>query len=206
MLNLPPQPRGCEIQRRLEDDALVLAWREPPTKAACVGQMVLLGFFMLVWGGCSLASIAALVARGEWKVLFLPLFLGTPTTFISLQLRPYLQRRRPESITFNANSLIYDPGTSPLVFQATYSYGYVMKHCPGAFGFWREVFRKRAPIQWKLEETPDFILDNSGKRQRLIVPYQQREIEIGIGLDEADRRWLYAVLEQLRTSTSSLTS
>jgi hypothetical protein len=95
----------------------------------------------------------------------------------------YFRPPRPESVRLEAEVLRHDPGGR------------------------RPVWGHRAgpePTQVARSDIREFVLERVGERQRLWLDRGTDRLEIGAGLREPEREWLFVVLQSWHTPTPAL--
>jgi hypothetical protein len=171
----------------------------PPGDVARVVSAAVFGFFLLVWVGSTIGGLFAVVT-GEaslWLLLFLILWVAAGF-FMGRIAWLIIQPTRPETITLYADRLKFDPGTSPIVTTHTYGNEFNPQAMRAYAGngnyFYRELFSKREPVKMLRSDIAEITIEPGRYRKRLFLIVGSKRTEIGEGMWDSDREWLYRVL------------
>jgi hypothetical protein len=103
----------------------------------------------------------------------------------------YFRPARPVSVRLEAEALRHDPGRSPFYPPQQ------------RWWDWGRLAGPR-PAQVARSDIRGFALERDGERQRLYLDRGTDRLEIGAGLREPDREWLFAVLQEWHTPNHPL--
>lgn len=194
MAALPDKPLGGVIEGVVDPDGVTLFWHHPSPGVSHFGAVAFLCFWLCGWA-LGWATAAAQLARGAqpFLVVWLGLWtLGGVAAIWSLwvMLRPI----RPESVRLEDDAFRYDPGRA--------------RHNPWQRRGWSGGFAlppRDRPTAWiERAGVAAFVLGRVGERQRLYFDHGADRIEIGAGLSEPEREWLFAVLRWWHSIPSPL--
>jgi hypothetical protein len=164
---------------------VTLSWPAPPdSRTWWYVDKVLMVLWLCGWAW-ALVWPAGQVANGE-ATFFLVSWLGLWTVgggIFAWALWASFRPARPESVRLEAEVLRHDPGGR--------------SWCWGR----RE---SRDPIQVARSDIREFVLERVGERQRLWLDRGTDRLEIGAGLREPEREWLFAVLQRWYTPNPAL--
>jgi hypothetical protein len=196
MIQLPPRPAGSIIEARNEFNCTELFWKNP---TGGVSRYFLL-LFLLAWmGGWCLGEISAITALlkgsqdsfskggGGGFLIFWLVGWTVGGIFAAATIFRLARPSRPESLTLDAVSLFYQPGSEPV--QASWRYEKQKGRNP-----WSMLMPKK-PCRVEKRDIGDIRIDRVGERQRLTFDNGAKRIEIGEYLEEPEREWLFAVLK-----------
>jgi hypothetical protein len=79
-----------------------------------------------------------------------------------------------------------------------------LRHVPGGRSWCWGRRQGREPIQVSRSDVREFILESVEGRSRLYIQLGINRLEIGVGLREPDREWLFAVLQRWHSPNHSL--
>ena len=122
-------------------------------------------FFLIFW-------IVAWTVGGVWAVWCLYRFL-----------RPSV----PETLILAKPELVYDSGVQPPPIY----FGYWR----GRTDYWKRMFEKRKRIEFSSQELSTLRLRDTGDANRLTLDHANDRIDIGKGLTEIEREWLFRLLK-----------
>jgi hypothetical protein len=189
MSTVPEKPAGSVIEESVDPTGVTLSWPHPSPGFARFLVAALLVLWLCGWATGWVAA-AGQVAGGNGG-LFLVAWLGAWTVggvvavgMLCAMFRP----TRPESVRLEADVLRYDPGRpafNPVRQRGRRGYPAAPRRSPAATV-------PRADIR-------KFVLDRVGGRQRLSLDGGADRVEVGAGLREPEREWLYAVLRRWHT-------
>jgi hypothetical protein len=164
---------------------VTLSWPAPPdSRLWRYVDRLLMALWLCGWAW-TLVRPAGQLANGSvdfflvTKVGFGTLVGGLCAWALLASFRP----ARPESVRLESGALRHDPGGRRRCWAR-----------PGAAG----------PIQVARSDVRGFVLESVGGRSRLSVDRGADRREIGAGLREPDREWLFAVLQTWHTPNHSL--
>ncbi|WP_020475563.1 hypothetical protein [Zavarzinella formosa] len=194
---IPAKPDDSDIREEHRLTELVLSWPSVSRGAGRYAGAVFLVFFLCLW---TIGWVgAAMQIAGGNKALIVWLAMWT---FFGVVLGRLfwlvIQPSKPEILTLGADSFWYDPGTSLPADWKTNNFRWGNQQRLTSFGFLRLLFRRHHPKEIAREELTGVRLERIGDRQRLSFDAGADRKEIGRGLRESDREWLFTVLEQWR--------
>ncbi|WP_020475564.1 hypothetical protein [Zavarzinella formosa] len=196
---IPAKPRGSDIREDAGPAGLTLSWGTPSGRFRRLLSAAYLSFFLALWSLGEVAAVWALVTGSVSPLIIIWLIFWTLAgTVFGRIFWLLLQRGRPESITLGTEMFVYDPGTSPVIEPYVLGGYWTFRPMPGTHGFYRELFSRRRPTEAGREAMAGLRLDRKGERQRLSFDVGAERREIGAGLREPDREWLFAVLQHWR--------
>lgn len=202
MFNFPEAPAGSRISVHREFEQLRFSWLSRQLRPAGFFQLFVtahLRFLLWISIGCIVIAIPGIQHRGN-QLSFTILAVGAAGIAVGL---PALFRRilppgKTESVILSDNVFRHEPGALP---------SYVSKVRIRSFDVgstvgdpFDNVFYRKDPIEVERDSLPPFVLEYVGVKQRLMFDRGDDRVEIGWVLSERDREWLYAVLEEWRTS------
>lgn len=201
MAEMPPRPRGSECEERIGAEGLTITWRRPDPDlgrsypVGCLVPFLCLWAIGWVFGVFVLVQIVLGQAPNRpdsWGVFPWLVFWTFAGIVLCRWLRLMVQPRRSECITLDGEKSHYDPGTPPIV----------EKLLEGDRPQISELFvRHPRPVEASQSELSAFRLGSAGTRQRLTFDLNGDRIEIGPWLQDHDRQWLLAVLEEWRSGS-----
>jgi hypothetical protein len=92
----------------------------------------------------------------------------------------------PETLTVAKLDLAYDSGMQPFAV----SFGYRAGN-----DYWKKMFQKRKRIRFTRDEVATLTLRDTSDSNRLTIDHGNERIDIGIGLTEVEREWLFRLLK-----------
>jgi hypothetical protein len=150
--------------------------------------------FLLCWlGGWAFGWVAAfrqIVNGPKGPAPFLMFWLTAWTVggcFAVWYLWRLLRPSVPETLTFATPNLLYDSGVQP--FPIFFGYG------RGQSDYWKKMFEKRKRIEFSLQEIRTLTLRDTSEGNRLTMDHANDRIDIGRGLTEVEREWLFRLLK-----------
>jgi len=186
---LPEKPVGCVIEESVDPEGVTLSWPTPSPGPGRYAMSAFIAFWLCAWAVGWVAA-ATQIARGNGPDLFLVGWLGAWTVgggYAIWSLWAMLRPARPESVWLEAELLRYDPGRSP--------YNPWQRH--GWWGWGDPPAPKPTPAaEVARSDIRGFVLERVGERQRLCFDRGADRLEIGAGLREPEREWLFAVLQK----------
>ena len=93
----------------------------------------------------------------------------------------------PETMTFAKPNLIYDSGIRPMPMY----WGYWR----GQKDYWKKMFEKRKRIEFSPHEIQTLKLRETGDGNRLTIDHGNDRIDIGTGMTEVEREWLFELIK-----------
>jgi hypothetical protein len=121
--------------------------------------------FLIFW-------LAAWTVGGAWAIWCLYRFL-----------RPII----PETLALAKPNLVYDSGVQP----PPIFFGYWR----GRTDYWKRMFEKRKRIEFSPQEISTLKLRDTSDANRLTLDHANERIDIGKGLTEIEREWLFHLLQ-----------
>jgi hypothetical protein len=193
---IPDKPTGSVIEVAHGPEGVTLSWAGP---SPGLSRFPLAAFLLFWLGGWAFGWVAAAgqVARGGAPP-FLIFWLGGWTVgggFVIWSLWAMFRPVRPESVRLEAEKLRYDPGRAPSV--PWQRHGWAGWDRPAAPKVTSAMTVDRSDIR-------GFVLDRIGERQRLCFDRGADRLEIGAGLREPEREWLFTILRKWHTPNSAL--
>lgn len=168
LLTLPAERRGFA---RIGISVFLLAW---------LGGWAFgwwMAFRQIVYGtkGPELFLMFWLIAwtvGGAWAIWCLYRFL-----------RPIV----PETLAFAKPNLVYDSGVRP----PPIFFGYWR----GRTDYWKNMFEKRKQIEFSPQEISTLRLRDTSDSNRLTLDHGNDRVDIGTGLTEVEREWLFQLIK-----------
>jgi hypothetical protein len=197
---LPDKPAGSVIEESTDPEGVTLSWPTPSPGRARYAVAAFILFWLCAWAFGWVAAAGQIVrgGNGGGPQLFLVGWLGAWTVgggFAIWLLWAMLRPARPESVRLEAEVLRYDPGRSPYnPWQQRRWWGWGHPAVP----------KPTLPAEVAKSDIRGFVLERVGERQRLCFDRGADRLEIGAGLREPEREWLFAVLQRWRTPNRSL--
>ena len=153
-----------------------------------------ISLFLLCWlGGWSVGWITAfrqIVHGTKAPEIFLIFWLtawtvggGFAIWYLCRLLRPTV----PETMTLAKPNLLYDSGVQPMPIY----FGYWR----GQTNYWKKMFEKRKRIEFDPQEIRTLSLRDTSESNRLTLDYGNDRIDVGVGLTEVEREWLFRLLK-----------
>jgi hypothetical protein len=93
----------------------------------------------------------------------------------------------PETMTLAKPDLLYDSGIQPFPLY----FGYWR----GRTDYWKKMFEKRKRIQFSPQQVRTLTLRETGDGNRLTLDHANDRIDLGRGLTEVEREWLFRLLK-----------
>jgi hypothetical protein len=93
----------------------------------------------------------------------------------------------PETMTLAKPNLLYDSGIQPMPMY----FGYWR----GRTDYWKKMFGKRKRIEFAPEEIRTLNLRDTSEGNRLTLDHGNDRIDVGLGLTEVEREWLFRLLK-----------
>ncbi len=93
----------------------------------------------------------------------------------------------PETLTLTKPNLFYDSGIQPIPL----SFGYWR----GQTDYWKKMFERRKRIEFTPEQISTLKLRDTSDGNRLTLDYANERIDIGKGLTEVEREWLFRLIK-----------
>lgn len=93
----------------------------------------------------------------------------------------------PETLVLAKPDLVYDSGIQP----PPIFFGYWR----GRTDYWKKMFEKRTRIQFSHQEMSTLKLRDTSNDNRLTLDHANERIDIGKGLTEIEREWLFRLLQ-----------
>jgi hypothetical protein len=176
---LTDKPTGSVID-------VTLSWPAPPDSRLWRYVDRLLMVLWLCGWARSLVWPAGQLANGN-VTFFLVSWVGSWTLCGGLcawALLASFRPPRPESVRLESEGLRHDPG--------------------GRSRCWAGRRQRRAPIRVAWSDVREFVLESVEGRSRLYIDGGIDRLEIGAGLREPDREWLFAVLQSWHSPNEAL--
>ncbi len=181
-------PEGSRIQIEYTSDGELVAL--PCSKSGAMRYLI--GLFILFWlvaWAFGWVSAFMQIGKGGGASIFLIGWLGGWTVgglfaiyFAYRVWRPGV----PETLLMRYGSLKYDSGLPVFVphFKSNRK------------DFWKDVFCKRIQVNFSQEALRTLALRETSEGNRLTIDLRSKRIEIGLGLEEPEREWLYHLIKQ----------
>jgi hypothetical protein len=193
---LPEKPTGSVIEDSVDQQGVALSWPHPPAGLWRYPAVVFIVVWLCVWA-YAWVMVADQIGNGLvggfhvfWLVLW-TLGGGVAIWMLWALVRP----TRPESVRLEIDRLRYDPG------QRAMTPGY----WGWGWGWWgpppSESPQKPRSVEAARSSIRGFVLERVGERQRLSFDNGADRVEIGAGLCEPEREWVFVVLQQWHTSS-----
>lgn len=196
---LEKKPRGWMVQVAETDDGLLLHW---PVGGSILKRLnvfwhrLFLPLFLCVWIVAGV-FVAYRILRGDVPsglFIWLVFWLWSLVWFAFVVVAIY-KPSRPEGILLADDWFCYDPGaTCPPMSGWDYSFSI----------HWRYVFHAPNRMVISRQDLARFELVRTGDCQRLGFQHDLETVEIGNCLIEAERKWLFTVLEHWRAGVDLL--
>ena len=98
-----------------------------------------------------------------------------------------MRRTVPETLVFTKPNLVYDSGVQPLPMSFGYRTG---------TDYWKKMFEKRKRIEFTPADIATVTLRDTSDSNRLTVDHANERIDVGKGLTEVEREWLFRLIKQ----------
>ncbi len=184
---LPDKPPGCEITDAADANGVTLSWPAYKSDGGRYAGAGCLGFWLCGWAVGWFVTLAVIVqGRGHPFLYLWFAFWTVGGAVVVAILRREVVPPTPEFVRLGTDALKYDPGSGPSESRscAELPSGKIVPISPAPAA---EV--PKAAIR-------GFGVDRVNERQRLYFDLEDRRVEIGGGLTESERAWLFAVLQQ----------
>jgi hypothetical protein len=171
LVTLPDRPAESNIEECVDSAGVILSWRPLPVRPD-LRRVAFLGFWLCGWL-VSLVYAVFHLLNGESRA-FLIFWLGVWTIAGGFALRALwamLRPALPESVRLEADILQYDSGC-------------------------RLQRRDKTVIEFARPDLRGVVLERVGERQQLRLNLGGEWLEIGASLREAERKWMFAVLQK----------
>jgi hypothetical protein len=196
-VSLTAKPPGWIIQTEQTPDGPTLCWYAGVSSFKMACGRVLLPVWLVFWavGWCAVFNQIVTGSSRELAWVWLAMWtLGGAWAFLAAL--AHWQPTIPEAVLLAKEHFGYSPGRAPapqhfVGYDA--SLGKALAHVCSA----------PARIVIPKPELPKFELERIGERQRLSFRHGLEQVEIGAVLSQAEREWLYLLLEQWRTESKS---
>jgi hypothetical protein len=194
---LPDKPAGCIIEESTDPEGITLWWPTPTPGLGRYPMAAFIAFWLCGWA-VGWVAVAGQIVRGGngGPQVFLVGWLGAWTVgggFAIWSLWAMLRPTRPESLRLEAEELRYNPGRRP--YNPWQQHGWWGWGHPTAPNPTHAVEVARSAIS-------GFVLERIGERQRLCFDRGADRLEVGAGLREPEREWLFAVLRRWHTPSN----
>ncbi|HEX4637942.1 MAG TPA: hypothetical protein VH170_00480 [Chthoniobacterales bacterium] len=150
--------------------------------------------FLLCWlGGWAFGWVAAFhqILRGtkgpEAFLVFWLIAWSVGGAWAIWCLYRFLRPVVPERLGLAKPNLVYDSGIQP----PPIFFGYWR----GQKDYWKRMFEKRKQIEFTRKEIPTLRLRDTDDGNRLTLDHANERIDIGKGLTEIEREWLFEVIK-----------
>src|SRR5262249_50409551 len=125
-------------------------------------------------------------AKGEnWFLIFWLVGWTVGGIFAMVTLFRLLRRSIPESLLLERPNLIFDTGVAPFVMAFDYR---------SSMDAWKRMFKKREHVEFTPDEISTLRLREFDSGNRLTIDKGSNRYDLGVGLSETEREWLYQVL------------
>jgi hypothetical protein len=181
-------PEGSRIQTKFtsEGELYVLPCANSRAMRYLIGLFIL--FWLVAWA-FGWVSAFKQISKGGGESIFLIGWLGAWTVgglgavYFAYRLwRPGV----PETLLMRYDSLQYDSGLPVFIPQFKYN----------PKDFWKDFFRKRIKVSLSRDALSTLALRETSEGNRLTIDFRSKRIEIGLGLEEPEREWLYQFIKQ----------
>ena len=181
-------PEGSRTQTKYtsEGELFILPCAKSGAMRYLIGLFIL--FWLVAWAFGWVSAFDEL-RKGGGGSIFLFGWLGAWTVgglfaiYFAYRLwRPGV----PETLLMRSDSLQYDSGLPVFVPQ--------FKSNPK--DFWKDFFSKRIQVSFSQDALHSLALRETSEGNRLTIDFRSKRIEIGPGLEEPGREWLYQFIKQ----------
>jgi hypothetical protein len=156
--------------------------------------------FLVFWmGGWLMGELSVIreliTGRAGAADLFLIFWLGGWTVggfFAMATLWRILRPAVPESLTFSKPQLIYDSGIQPFDMMS-----FSRSRLSNQMNPWKKIFQKRRVLTFSPGEVGTLKLRDTDGGNRLTIDKENERIDLGEGLTEVEREWLYGQMKSV---------
>lgn len=92
----------------------------------------------------------------------------------------------PETLVFSNPVIVYDSGIAP--FQMSFGFN-------SGMDMWKKFFQKRIKAEFDRTDIQTLKLREFQSGNRLTIDYKNKRIDVGTGIDEVEREWLFNYIQ-----------